>query len=212
VRSEGILQLDPVALASQTTPKAYGTLFGQALFRGEVRDAFVRARAGSEDRLRFLLCIEDSDLKTLRWERLCAPLEGGWDFLALDQRVPFSLYLPSLTDRRFPPIGRRDLRALVLVASPEGLEHYRLAPFDSRARSPASGRRLGRSRARYWRACRGRQGRRRWTRYASASRRSRTASCTSSATARSGTGRRSSTSTSPTKRWTWSAGRGSWSG
>ena len=51
---------------------------------------------------------------------MCAPFDDGWDFLALNQRAPFSLYLPSLTDRRFPPIGRRDLRALMVVASPDG--------------------------------------------------------------------------------------------
>jgi WD40 repeat protein len=95
-----------------------------------MRDAFVHALTKSEDHLRFLLCIEADDLKTLRWERLCAPVDQGWDFLALTQRTPFSLYLPSLTDRCFPPIGRRDLRALALVASPQGLERYRLEPFE----------------------------------------------------------------------------------
>ncbi len=45
----------------------------------------------------------------------------------------FSLYLPSLTDRQFPPIGRRDLRALLLVANPPGLEQYDLPPFDEPA-------------------------------------------------------------------------------
>src|SRR4029453_7047536 len=133
VRNEGVLHLDPVELRSQTTPQDYGTVLGQALFCDEVRDAFVRARTGSDDLLHLLLCVEDPGLKTLRWERLCAPLDRGWDFLALDQRVPFSLYLPSLTDRRFPPFGRQDLRALVLVASPEGLEQYTLDPFDVRA-------------------------------------------------------------------------------
>ena len=53
--------------------------------------------------------------------------------MGLNQRVPFSLYLPSVTDRRFPPIGRRDLRALVVVANPQGLEEYRLMPFDASA-------------------------------------------------------------------------------
>lgn len=76
---------------------------GQALFRDDVRDAFVRARAESDDNLRVLLFVEADDLRVLRWERLCAPIDGGWNFLALDQRVPFSLYLPSQTDRSFPP-------------------------------------------------------------------------------------------------------------
>src|SRR5262249_7548702 len=59
------------------------------------------------------------------------PLDGGWDFLALNQRVPFSLHLPSTTDQRFPPIGRLDLRALILVAHPDGLDRYNLPPFDA---------------------------------------------------------------------------------
>ena len=97
----------------------------------EVRDAFVGALRESEDRLRVLLCIEADDLRTLRWERLAAPIDGGnWGVLAQDQRTPFSLHIPSMTDRRFPPIGRRDLRALLLVASPKDSDAYNLAPFD----------------------------------------------------------------------------------
>jgi WD40 repeat protein/energy-coupling factor transporter ATP-binding protein EcfA2 len=130
VRSEGVLHLDQTELLAQVTPRDYGTLLGQAFFRDEIRDAFVRALANSGEDLRVLLYVEADDLRTLRWERLCAPVDIGWDFLALNGRVPYSLYLPSLTDRRFPPIGRRDLRALVLAASPEGLEQYRLDHFD----------------------------------------------------------------------------------
>ncbi|HEV2126957.1 MAG TPA: CHAT domain-containing protein, partial [Chloroflexota bacterium] len=134
IRREGIFHLDENLRAQLTQaeldPKSYGNLLGKALFQDGVRDAFVQARAGSEDRLRVLLFVEANDLKPLRWERLCAPLDGKWEYLALDQRVPFSLYLPSITDRSFPPIGRRDLRALVVAASPEGLEQHQLHPFD----------------------------------------------------------------------------------
>lgn len=82
--------------------------------------------------MRVLLFIEavDKELRILRWERLCAPIDEGWYMLALDQRVPFSLYIPATTDRRFPPIGRRDLRALVLVASPSDSKKYKLDNFD----------------------------------------------------------------------------------
>jgi WD40 repeat protein len=136
VRYEGVLQVDLEEFKAQlrtslTSAREYGTLLGQALFRDEIRDAFLQALAKSEDRLHVLLFVEDADLKVLRWERLCAPLAGRWDLLALNQRVPFSLYLPSTTDRPFPPIGRRDLRALVLVANPDGLDGYELAPFDA---------------------------------------------------------------------------------
>jgi len=116
VRSEGRLELadEPVADSAQE----YGTALGQALFRDSVRDAFVRARSASADGVRVLVFIEDQQLKKWRWERL-APVDGTrWDFLSLDQRALFSLYLPSLTDRPYPPIGKRDLRALVMVANP----------------------------------------------------------------------------------------------
>ena len=81
---------------------------GRALFGDKVLFAFAQALPKGDDRLHVLLFVEDADLKGLRWERLCAPLGDGWDFLALNQRVPFSLYLPSTTDQRFPPIGRSD--------------------------------------------------------------------------------------------------------
>jgi hypothetical protein len=136
-RAEGLLEADleelRTQLLSQASAKDYGTLLGRALFRDDVRDAFGQALPRGDDRLHVLLFVEDAELKGLRWERLCAPLDGGWDFLALNQRVPFSLYLPSTTDQRFPPIGRRDLRALVVVANPQGLKEYRLALFDAAA-------------------------------------------------------------------------------
>jgi len=108
----------------------YGILLGQTLFRDGIRDASVQALSKTDGQLHVLLFVEADDLRGLRWERLCAPLDGRWDFLSLDQRVPFCLYLPSVTDRRFPPIGRLDLRALILAASPTGLEQYRLPAFD----------------------------------------------------------------------------------
>ncbi len=130
MRTEGLLRLDLKALLAQGTPLEYGTVLGQGLFAGPVRDAFVQALAASANALRVLLCVEADDLKTLHWQRLCGPLDGGWSFLCLQQRTLFSLYLPAVTDRRFPSIGRLDLRALVVVASPAGLEKYGLQPFD----------------------------------------------------------------------------------
>lgn len=130
VRSEGRFQIEPAALLQQVMPRDYGAVLGEALFQGAIRDAFARSLAEAGSRIRLLLFVEAEDLRTLRWERLCGPLDRGWDFLALNQRTLFSLYLPSLTDRRYPPIGLRDLRALVLIASPKGLQRYGLAPFD----------------------------------------------------------------------------------
>ncbi|MCT7962170.1 CHAT domain-containing protein [Laspinema sp. D1] len=121
----------------QENEKEYGTLLGKALFQGSVGQTFVRAfsKNGPDCLLRVLLAIEAGEndpIKTLHWERLCAPIEadGSWQVLVRDQRVPFSLYIPTIVDRRFPPIGRRDLRCLILVASPSNLGKYQLTPFD----------------------------------------------------------------------------------
>jgi WD40 repeat protein len=112
----------------------YGRRLGIALFHDEVRDAFVRALAGlmPGEALEVLLIIEAEDLRGLHWEQLQAPFDlSRWDVLGLNQRTPFSLYLPSQIDRRFPPLGRQDLRTMILIAGMEDLaDHYRLAPFD----------------------------------------------------------------------------------
>jgi hypothetical protein len=131
VRDDGLLRLDPAALRALTDPYEYGLALGQALFQGDVQRAFDQALGASGHNLRVLLFVEAEDLRTLYWERLCARLDLGWEFIALEQRLPFSLALPSRADRLFPPIGRQELRALVLVASPQGLEPYGLRPFDT---------------------------------------------------------------------------------
>jgi WD40 repeat protein/DNA replication protein DnaC len=139
LRSEGNLCLAAEDLQHLTSLlgqiQDYGTLLGKALLRDEVRDGFVRALSQNEETLRVLLFIEapDKELRTLRWERLCAPIDGDWQILAINQRVPFSFYIPAITDRLFPPIGRRDLRALVLVASPSDSQKYKLDIFDVEA-------------------------------------------------------------------------------
>jgi energy-coupling factor transporter ATP-binding protein EcfA2 len=130
VRSEGEFRLadEPgTSIAGR-----YGAALGQALFKDSIRDAFVQARNESADGVRVLLFVEAEELKIWRWERLCGPVDGNrWDFLSLEQRVLFSLYLPSLTDRAYPPIGVQDLRALVLVASPDDPDQrYGLQPFE----------------------------------------------------------------------------------
>lgn len=133
VRSEGTFEINFTALNACLLPREYGTLLGKGLFRDEIRDAFTRALTQAREAgeaLHLLLTVEDIELRRLQWERLCAPI-AGWDLLALQQQTVFSHYLPSLTDRRFPPIGRRDLRALLLVAGPQDLpDDYELDAFD----------------------------------------------------------------------------------
>jgi len=130
LRREGTLNLDVAALAElQYDPLAYGTALGQALFVDEIRDTFVKALG--DEPLRVLLSIEAPDLRALDWHRLAAPFDGRWRCLASQQNTPFSLSIPSPASAHFPALGRRDLRALLLVAGPELLSgDYRLAPFD----------------------------------------------------------------------------------
>ncbi|MBD2578390.1 CHAT domain-containing protein [Oscillatoria sp. FACHB-1406] len=126
--------------AFQENEKQYGILLGKALFKGDVQKTLMRALSMSDGdrRLRILLSIEvaeNDSIKTLHWERLCAPLDSDseWQLLARNQRVPFSMYIPTIIDRRFPTIGRRDLRALIIVASPSNIGKFQLAPFNVKA-------------------------------------------------------------------------------
>lgn len=134
-RAEGGLALDMPALdALALDLRGYGAALGQALFRDEVARLFegALARAGARP-LRLLLFVEDPALRRVRWERLCAYVEGDWQPLATYQRAPLSRYLPSQADRRFPPIARHDMRALVVAASPARSAEWGLPPFDEAA-------------------------------------------------------------------------------
>ena len=131
LRREGMLNLDIPALSDlQYAPLAYGTALGQALFVDDIRDTFREGLSGGEP-LRVLLSIEAPDLRVLDWHRLAAPFDGRWRCLASQQNTPFSLSIPSPASAHFPAIGRRDLRALLLVAGPESLSsNLTLASFD----------------------------------------------------------------------------------
>ena|ERR1700730_14413727 len=104
IRSEG--RLDLTGEPTTEIPQLYGEQLGRALFQKNIRDAFVRARTDEPDGLRVLLSVEPDELKIWRWEWLCGPMDAAcWNFLSLDQRIRFSQYLPSLTDRAFPPLA-----------------------------------------------------------------------------------------------------------
>lgn len=115
----------------QRQPKKYGEYLGKMLFQGDINLLFFNAYK-DDNNLEILLFIEaeDKKLKDLLWERLCAYMDGEWRLLRRDQRAFYSLHIPSGADRPFPPIVRKDLRALVLVASPEDSQGYHLNTFD----------------------------------------------------------------------------------
>ncbi|MBX9253028.1 CHAT domain-containing protein [Desmonostoc muscorum CCALA 125] len=141
-RYEGKLQLNVNELLTQVTPLNYGKVLGAALFQGSIKTSYTTAlsmSSSSNKLLRILLFIEAEDLRTYRWERLCISTnnqwdindEENWDFLVLQQQTPFSLHLPSTTDKAFQPIGREALQALVIVATPDDQENYGLNSFST---------------------------------------------------------------------------------
>ena len=113
--------------------KGLPELDSQALFRGKILEGFVRARADQIDGVHILLSVEAEDLEGWRWECLCGPTDaGGWEFLSLDQRASYSLYLKGSTSRDYRRITSQDLRVLLLVANPVDPENkYGLTPFDA---------------------------------------------------------------------------------
>lgn len=125
------LQLEPLQKVSDL--RQYGMLLGEAIFQSELRYAFTTALAQARQQgwLRVQLYIDAPELRLLHWERLLAPIDNRWEFLALNQSTPFSLYLTSNSDRRFPPLPVRELKMLLALANPQNLADYNLHPFDT---------------------------------------------------------------------------------
>ena len=132
-RLEATFQLlppDREALSHAIRARDYGEILGRALFKDKVAERFQEAitaakAAATPEPLRVMLSVNDPRLQHLRWERLCAELDGGWRHLALNQGSPLTLSISSETTRQYPAIGRQDLSALIFVAMPTGVE-----PFD----------------------------------------------------------------------------------
>jgi HEAT repeat protein/energy-coupling factor transporter ATP-binding protein EcfA2 len=135
------LRFNPKKVKELLSPKLYGIALGQALFQSrQMADLFSNARGSSPKGLRILLSVEDKDLQTLRWERLCVSTDARWNaenpdqwqFLALDQTMPFSWFVSTGKPSKWiGQIQQKDLSVLLLVASPNdpnGL--YGLAPFN----------------------------------------------------------------------------------
>lgn len=118
--------------------KDYGIYLGKALFQNDLREFFKSAFHSSQKLMKVTLSIDVEDssnsdnLRALHWERLCVPMDQSWQYLPLEQRLPFSHHVSTANlDRKYSPIQKDNLKALVLVASPENLEtEYNLASFD----------------------------------------------------------------------------------
>ncbi|YCM44596.1 CHAT domain-containing protein [Verrucomicrobiaceae bacterium 227] len=116
-------------LELESQPKAYGELLGKALLgNGDVQAYLGKVRAvveasGRPLRLRLSIDRWSLPLHSLRWETLRDPVSGR--SLLMDERVLFSRFLGSFDMRPVQLRAKRDLRALVAVASPSDLAKWK---------------------------------------------------------------------------------------
>jgi hypothetical protein len=118
---------------------AYGQGLADALFADrDVQSAFDRARSIADSLrvpLRFRLAIapEASNLQQIRWELLTVPAATPRAHMLMRDDVLFSRYIASGDFRRIPLRARSELRALIVVASPSGLDRRNppLAAIDA---------------------------------------------------------------------------------
>ncbi len=134
VGEPALVHIDAAVLRGQLLdPDAYGATLGAALFAPPaVAEMYARCEATAQAlgvSLRFRLAIgaDAPELHGLRWETLRSP--SGARLVAND-RVQFSRYLSSADWQpvRLRPQG--ELRVLVAIANPAGLDAYGLAPVD----------------------------------------------------------------------------------
>ncbi|RRR72993.1 MAG: CHAT domain-containing protein [Candidatus Viridilinea halotolerans] len=138
-----LVSIDFAALrACSLDPQAYGTLLSASLFADPaLRAAFAQARGLAGDcplRLRLAFDVGAPELHALRWELLHDPNDRLP--LSLSSQVLFSRYLASDDWRAVYSRARGDLRALVVIAAPNDLDQFGLAPIDvhaERARAAA---------------------------------------------------------------------------
>ncbi len=118
-------------------PESYGLKLTQSLFDDpEVRTAFAMARTSVQTmgvplRLRLMIGPSASILHNLHWETLRDPESGSP--LSTSENLVFSRYMSSLDWRPVRLRSKGELRALVVIANPSGLEAYNLAPVNVEA-------------------------------------------------------------------------------
>ena len=136
LRSVPLLQFDFDVLREQSLNDArYGQLLTWALFADPaVQAAFAQARSNAEAfdvplRLRLFIGSGAPELQNLRWETLRDPQNRDVPLFTSEQ-ILFSRYLSSFDWRPISLRAQADLRALVVIANPAGLEEYQLSPVD----------------------------------------------------------------------------------
>ena len=122
-----------------------------ALVDGPIRRAYdtasgyAEAQTGGRLRLRLWIEHEAAELHALAWERMHFMAQGNPTPLATTAARVFSRYI-GLEKAAPSPICDYPTRMLFVIANPDDLDAYHLAPSMWLKRSPASTRRLARCR------------------------------------------------------------------
>jgi hypothetical protein len=116
----------------------YGVALSRSLFSGRVGAVFGDARKSAEAadatlRVRLFIPASAPELHSIRWETLRDPANG--DPLFTSERILFSRYLTSDDWRRVQRRSKGELRTLLMIANPTGLDSIRpggrsLCPVD----------------------------------------------------------------------------------
>jgi hypothetical protein len=127
----GVLRLDLAGLTSLgADPRGYGQALGEMLFApAAIGDAFresVAALKARDEEMRLRLRLDPPELYSLGWERVLAPLDGGWQPWAARGDTPFSRNVLAPRWERPQLVTTRPLQLLAVIASPTGLEHFGL--------------------------------------------------------------------------------------
>lgn len=116
------------------TPEEYGKKLSEVFFKDAGMVAlWTKARAsaqalGSALRLRLLISASAWQLNNIYWESMLDPQDGSPLFTG--EKVLFSRYLSAADLRPVKLRPKGELKALVVVAAPQGLSEYKLADID----------------------------------------------------------------------------------
>lgn len=129
------LQVDLATLAELISdPVEYGKQLASHFFKDPgMLDLWTKARTSAQSlgkplRLRLLISANAAPLNGIYWEAMRDPQDGTPLFTG--EKVLFSRYLSASDLRPVKLRPKGDLKALVVVASPDGLADYKLAPVD----------------------------------------------------------------------------------
>ncbi len=104
-------------------------LFADPKLSSGYREAFRIAESmGAGIRLRIYISPSAQELHEIYWECLHDPID--MTLLSTSERVIFSRYLSSFDWQPIPLKPLHDLKALVVIANPSGLDEYQLAPLQ----------------------------------------------------------------------------------